>query len=277
MRTGGPADTANGTANGTAGGIVTGEAVALDLQPATFASRSVSGVLDLLVQWVGLIAVVLVVSRVTADLDDAAAAALGLVSVVAVIVGYPLVMETLTRGRTLGKMAMGLRTVRDDGGPIRFRQALVRALLEVVEVWALVGSPALICSLISTRGKRLGDLLAGTYVVRERGAASRSLPPEMPWHLAGWAQSADIGRIPDALAISARQFLGRAASMHLPARMAMAQALARDLASYVAPPAPANTHAEHFLSAVLAERRRRDEIRLAREAALLARLTGRRP
>jgi uncharacterized RDD family membrane protein YckC len=263
MRTGGPT------------GIVTGEAVALDLQPATFASRSVSGVLDLVVQWVGLIVVVMVVSRVTADLDDAAAAALGLVSVVAVIVGYPLVMETLTRGRTLGKMAMGLRTVRDDGGPIRFRQALVRALLEVVEVWLLVGSPALICSLISARGKRLGDLLAGTYVVRERGAASRSLPPQMPWHLAGWAQSADIGRIPDALAISVRQFLGRAGSMHLEARRAMAFALAAELASYVAPPAPVSTHPEDFLSAVLAERRRRDEIRLAREAALLARLTGR--
>src|SRR3954463_5663106 len=153
--------------------IVTGEAVTLDLQPATFASRSVSGVLDLLVQWVGLIVVIMVMSRVTADLDDAAAAALGLVSVVAVLVGYPLVMETLTRGRTLGKMAMGLRTVRDDGGPIRFRQALVRALLEVVEVWALSGSPALISSLASSRGKRLGDHLAGTFVVREHGAATR--------------------------------------------------------------------------------------------------------
>ena len=67
-------------------------------------------------------------------MDAAASAALGLVTSVGVVVGYPLVMETLTRGRTLGKMAIGLRTVRDDGGPIRFRQALVRALLEVVEV-----------------------------------------------------------------------------------------------------------------------------------------------
>src|SRR5690349_5015894 len=107
------------------GQIVTGEAVALDLQPATFASRAVSGVLDLMVQGVGLVVVLYVGSKVAFGLDDAAGAALILLSTVAVFVGYPLVMETLTRGRTLGKMAMGLRTVRDDGGPIRFRQALV--------------------------------------------------------------------------------------------------------------------------------------------------------
>ena len=190
--------------------------------------------------------------------------------------GYPLAMETLTRGRTLGKLAMGLRTVRDDGGPIRFRQALVRALLEVVEVWLLVGSPALISSLASSRGKRLGDLLAGTYVVRERGVTQRTPPPQMPYELAGWAQLADIGRIPDQLAVGVRQFLGRAPSMHLDARRTMGWALAGELSAYVAPLPPAATHPEAFLAAVLAERRRRDEIRLARDAALVARLTGRR-
>jgi uncharacterized RDD family membrane protein YckC len=255
--------------------VITGEAVALDLQPAAFASRAVSGVIDLVVQGIALVVVVLVVGSAVSGLDGATQAVVGLVASLSVVVGYPLVFETLTRGRTLGKLVMGLRTVRDDGGPIRFRQALVRALLEVVEVWALSGSPALISSLASSRGKRLGDHLAGTYVVRERGAAVRSLPPMMPWHLAGWAQVADIGRIPDGLAIAVRQFLGRAPSMHVQARGTMAYALARDVSAYVAPTPPPNTHPEDFLSAVLAERRRRDEARLARDAALVARLTGR--
>ncbi len=209
-------------------------------------------------------------------MDDAATAAFVLVTVVAVIVGYPLVMETLTRGRTVGKLAMGLRTVRDDGGPIRFRQALVRALLEVVEVWVLLGSPALVCSLISARGKRLGDLLAGTYVVRERGVAQRSLPPQMPYELSGWAPLADIGRIPDDLAIGVRQFLSRAPRMQPDARAGMGWSLAGQVERYVAPPPPAGTHPEAYLSAVLAERRRRDEVRLARDAELVRRLTGRR-
>jgi uncharacterized RDD family membrane protein YckC len=256
--------------------IVTGEAVALDLQPATFASRAVSGAIDVATQ-VGLVIVVVTLdSLLFPDVDDAAAAAIGLVSLLAVIVGYPLAFEALSRGRTLGKLAMGLRTVRDDGGPIRFRHALVRALVEVVEVWVLFGSPALVSSLISDRGKRLGDLLAGTYVVRERGAGSRSVPPLMPYELVGWAQLSDIGRIPDPLAIGVRQFLSRAPSMHLESRAAMAHAMARDLSSYVAPPPPPGTHPEAYLSAVLAERRRRDSIRLAKEADLLRRLTGRR-
>lgn len=256
--------------------VITGEAVALDLQPATFASRAVSGVIDLVLQGVALFVVVLVLSQSVSGLDDAAQAAIGLVALVAVVVGYPLVLEAATRGRTVGKLAMGLRTVRDDGGPIRFRQALVRALLEVVEVWALSGSPALISSLASSRGKRLGDHLAGTYVVRERGAAARSIPPAMPWQLQGWAQVADIGRIPDHLAVSVRQFLGRAPSMHLQPRFAMGYALAGEVQAYVAPAPPPGTPPEHYLAAVLAERRRRDELRLARDAALVARLTGRR-
>jgi uncharacterized RDD family membrane protein YckC len=256
--------------------IVTGEAVALDLQPAAFASRAVSGLLDLLVQGIALFVVLIALNSLATGLDEATLAAVGLTASIAVIVGYPVVFETLSRGRTLGKLAMGLRTVRDDGGPIRFRQALVRALLEVVEVWALSGSPALISSLASARGKRLGDHLAGTFVVRERGAAARSHPPMMPWGLAGWALAADLGRIPDGLAVAVRQFLGRAPSMHLQSRQAMGYRLAQELSSYVAPPPPLHTHPEDFLAAVLAERRRRDEIRLARDAALVARLTGRR-
>jgi uncharacterized RDD family membrane protein YckC len=63
---------------------------------------------------------------------------------------------------------MGLRVVGDDGGPERFRQALVRALASVLEIWLLLGAPALITSLLSGKGKRLGDTFAGTFVIQER-------------------------------------------------------------------------------------------------------------
>ena len=86
--------------------------------------------------------------------------ALSLTVIVLVIVGYPVIWETLTRGRSPGKFALGLRVVSDDGGPERFRQALVRGLAEVVEIWLLLGCPALICAVLSARGKRLGDLFA---------------------------------------------------------------------------------------------------------------------
>jgi uncharacterized RDD family membrane protein YckC len=254
--------------------VVTGEAVLLDVRPATFASRAVSGTIDLAAEVAVLVVAFLVSLRLSLALDDAAAAALTLVVLVAVAVGLPVLVETLTRGRTLGKLVMGLRTVRDDGGPIRLRHALVRGLVGFVELWLLWGVPALLSSLVSGRSKRLGDLAAGTYLVRERAAAQTSLMPQLHPALAPWAGSADIGRLPDGLALAVRQFLGRAPGMHPQARSAMADQLATAVRPHVAPQPPAGTPDEPFLEAVLAERRRRDVQRLAREEHLRRRMAG---
>ena len=246
-------------------GVVTGEAVLLDVRAASFASRAVSGAIDLATAGIALFAAIFVVAGLASSLDEAAASALMLVLFVAVAVGVPVLVETLTRGRTLGKLVMGLRTVRDDGGPIRLRHAVVRALVGFVEIYLLMGVPALICSLLSPRSQRLGDLAAGTYVVRERAARQTSAMAHLPPHLAGWAHAADIGRLPDGLALSVRQFLSRSPGMHAGAREAMARQLAQAVSAHVAPAPPASTHPEDFLAAVLAERRRRDLERLARE------------
>lgn len=254
--------------------VVTGEAVQLDLRAATFASRAVSGVIDLAVQVAALVGLLVVSSRLNDGLDAAASTALTLTIVVLAAVGLPTVVETLSRGRTLGKLALGLRTVRDDAGPIRLRHALIRALVGFVEIWLLSGVPALICSLASPTGKRLGDLVAGTFVVRERGAVKATPMAQMPPQLQGWAANADLGRLPDGLALSVRQFLGRAPSLHPASRQALGLALAQSVAPHVAPPPPAGTHPETFLTAVLVERRRRDTARLARERAAGERLAG---
>ncbi|GAB3685174.1 RDD family protein [Angustibacter aerolatus] len=255
--------------------VVTGEAVQLELPAATFASRAVSGALDLALAVALLIGTFIGLSRLAGALDGASGAALTLVVVVAITVGVPTLVETLTRGRTLGKLVMGLRTVRDDGGPIRFRQAFVRSLVLFVEVYVgTLGVPALISSLVSSRGKRLGDRAAGTYVVRERGGAGATPMVQSPPHLIGWAQAADLGRLPDGLALAVRGFLGRSSGMHPGARAAMGVELARAVSPHVAPPPPAGTGPEAFLAAVLAERRRPDLERLGHEPRLRERLAG---
>jgi uncharacterized RDD family membrane protein YckC len=150
--------------------IVTGEAVVLDLPCARFPTRLLARLIDMIIQVV-LLAVVLVLAYVAVAggrLDTAGAAAVYITAIVLVIVGYPVIFETLSRGRTIGKMAIGLRVVADDGGPVRFRHALVRALAGAIECWALSGVPALITMMMSARGKRLGDIFAGTFVLRER-------------------------------------------------------------------------------------------------------------
>ena len=154
--------------------VVTGEAVVLDVPAARFPSRMLAIAIDLAVQLITLVILLVIVAATQAggDLDDAAGAAIALSVTIGVIVGYPAVFETLSRGRSLGKLAMGLRVVGDDGGPEHFRQALVRSLASVLEIWLLLGAPALITSLLSAKGKRLGDVFAGTFVIQERLRAS---------------------------------------------------------------------------------------------------------
>jgi uncharacterized RDD family membrane protein YckC len=242
--------------------LVAGEAVVLEMRLARLASRGLALALDLAVQVAVLVAGSFLVFGVALGVDDALGAAIVLTYYVAVVLGYPVALETLTRGRSLGKMAFGLRVVRDDGGPIRFRHALVRGLLGVVEFWVLFGSLPLITSLASSRGKRVGDLLAGTVVVRERvpvgGAAMAAMPPP----LAGWAATLDLTRVPDDLALAARQFLSRASQLAPQVRAEMGGRLAAAVAGVTSPPPPPGVPPEPYLSAVLAERRRRETMRL---------------
>jgi uncharacterized RDD family membrane protein YckC len=246
--------------------ILIGEGVVLDARPASFATRVVGALLDVAVQALLVVVLVLVVPAVARDLDEAMLAALAIVLVVLVLVVLPTTVETLTRGRSVGKLVVGVRVVRDDGGPVRFRHAVLRALVGVGEIWLTAGSVALLTSLVHPRGKRVGDLLAGTYAVRVRGGQSALPPVPMPPELAAWAAGTDIRRLPDGLALATRQFLGRAMSLNPASRAALGLRLAGEVEAYVAPAPPPATHPERFLAAVLAERRDREYARALQEA-----------
>lgn len=252
--------------------LVTGEAVALELPAAGVAVHAVSGAIDVVATLLLLWAASAVAVVATADSDEALASTAMLLAVVLALLVLPTTLETLSRGRSLGKLALGLRTVRDDAGPIGFRHAFTRALVGVVEIWLLFGIPALVSGLVSAKGKRLGDYAAGTYVVRERVRMTIPPPPAMPPALAGWAVGADIARLPDGLAMAVRQFLGRAAGLSPASRASIAAELQAEVLRHVAPPPPAGSHPEMVLTAVIADRRRRDGQRLQREAELRARL-----
>ena len=252
--------------------LVTGEAVALELPAAGIAIRALSGALDLLVAVVALMIGLTVAMMMTGNADDALIGVAMTVLIALVSVGLPTAMETVTRGRSVGKLATGLRTVRDDAGPIGFRHALTRALVGFVEIWTLFGVPALVSGLVSSKGKRLGDYAAGTYVVRERVHMTLPPPPMMPPQLAAWAAGADIARLPDGLAMAVRQFLMRAPRLSPQSRAVLGAQLRDEVVEYVAPRPPVDSHAELVLAAVIADRRRRDTIRLERDAALRRRL-----
>lgn len=254
--------------------VVTGEAVVLDLAVARFPSRIVAQLIDILVQLPVLIFIGVVVGlKASKHLNTASAAAINVLGLVLVVVAYPTTFETLTRGKTLGKLAMGLRVVSDDGGPERFRQALIRALAAAfLEIWLLpvnlIGMPAgLITSMVSTRGKRLGDVFAGTFVIQERVPKRRDLPPIFEMiapPLQGWATYLELSTLPDQLAATASSYLRRYDELRPASRAQLGLQIATSVAAYVSPPPPPGTPPEAFLAAVLAVRRHRE---LARHQA----------
>lgn len=241
--------------------LVTGEAVALDVRTAGLPSRMLAALIDGVIQSVVLFLLFLLVAAFASDGNDAATAALLITVYVASGLGYPVLLETLMRGRTPGKAAMGLRVVRDDAGPIGFRQAFVRGLVGfIVERPGIsLYAGAVITSLAREDGKRLGDLMAGTIVVQERIVSTQTPPALMPPQLLGWATTLDLSRLPDDLALSVRTFLARGGDMTEHARAELGGRLVAAVSAVVSPPPPNGTPPWAYLSAVLAERRRRAE------------------
>ena len=248
--------------------VVTGEAVVLDVPVARFPSRMAAVLLDMVVQ-LSVLAVVLVVALVLVTPSDAAVAAgISVTAYAVVVIGYSTAFETLSRGLTLGKMAFGLRVVSDDGGPERFRQALVRSLTGMIEIWSIVGAPiGLFTSIVSAQGKRLGDMFAGTYVIQERSPRRARLAPifsVVPPALLGWAQVAQTSGLSEQTAEAAGSYLRRYYELTEPARADLGRRLASAVLSQVSPPPPLGTPPAAYLTAVLAIRRDREHARLAR-------------
>jgi uncharacterized RDD family membrane protein YckC len=243
------------------GGQVTGEAVELELRPARLASRTLAFLLDLLVQLGLLFGLSVAYGAIGIHLDSDLAATFGLLLLLTCFLGYPIALETLWHGRTLGKAALGLRVVRDDGGPAPFTSIVIREVEGlVVDKFLFLGLIGILTMLSSERAKRLGDMLAGTVVISERIPGQEALAVVMPPPLAGWAQTLDLSRVPDSLGLAIRQFLGRAAQLDPAARDRVGNQLLMQVAALTSPPPPPGTPGWAFLTAVIAERRRRDEL-----------------
>ncbi|MFC0198530.1 RDD family protein, partial [Microbacterium arthrosphaerae] len=195
--------------------VLTGEAVALDVQPIGFFLRALGVLIDMLL---GVLVLLLFLwaagwlSSVGA-IDDAVVPIITIVMIVVVMVVIPTVVETTTRGRSLGKLAVGGRIVRTDGGAAGFRHAFIRALVGVFELWFTLGAVAALVGAFTPRSQRLGDLLAGTYSERTRTPRLPDTSYGVPPALADWARIADVARLPERLARRLAQFAQSARSM----------------------------------------------------------------
>jgi hypothetical protein len=137
----------------------------------------------------------------------------------------------------------------------------------VFEIVMTFGGLAVVVAMLNTRAKRLGDLLAGTYSQYERVGTLSTPVFGVPIELVDWAATADVARLPDALARRIAQFL-RQAGGHTPTtRDRIARGLATEAAVFVSPVPGGDP--ELFLAAVAAVRRGREATALQLERARL--------
>ncbi len=234
--------------------VVTPEAVPLDLEPAGLGSRFLALIVDWAVQ--GAVATALVLAVLAAASADGAGPALALILLLLflVVFGYPAVTETLWRGRTVGKLALGLRVVTVEGGPIRFRHAAIRAALGMVDFYITAGAGAVLSVLFTVRNQRLGDLVAGTIVLRERTGlpAPQAVTFAVPPGLEGYAATLDATAVRAEDYGAVRTFLLRAGALRPDVRYDLAVKLATPLVARLRTRPPEGMRPEDFLACVAA-------------------------
>ncbi|EFL93759.1 RDD family protein [Mobiluncus curtisii] len=261
--------------------VITGEAIALLVQPASLFLRVAAAIVDAIVVILGMIItyeILFLIMELRGDGDEIpffsneaqVAAFISIVTAVWLFL-VPMLVETLTRGKSLGRFIVGTRIVRDDGGPITLRHAFVRTLIGLGELWMTMGAGAIIAAWTNRRGKRIGDIFAGTYAVSEASGVTRR-PLLMAPELADWAGDANVGELDGVTTVAARRFLQSATKMDPIHRQRTAQALATALVNRVYPPPPPGTDPERFIAAVLVLRR---DAEYRTNAAIQARLEQR--
>lgn len=256
--------------------VLSGEAVAIDVQPIGFLLRALGALIDMVIGYIVFILwlflrVWLLDAGLLTDATDRIAT---IASLVVSFLVLPVAVEMITKGRSVGKFAVGGRIVRVDGGATGFRHAFIRGLLGVLEIYMTFGGLAVLTGALTSRSQRLGDLVAGTYSQRVRTPALVPHAPQMPAELAGWAQIADVARLPDRLARRISQFLSSAPQLVPGARARVAHELLAEASPFVSPMPAASP--ERVLVAITCLRREREFRALQIADRRAEKLTGRR-
>ena len=164
--------------------IRTGESIGIRYELAGLGSRFLAVGVDFAIQVGITLAIVLlllllsfplasatgsiVIGRGATKSAQAILGAIGIFAVFLIFFGYFMIFELWWSGRTPGKRALGIRVVRDAGFPIDPGAAVIRNLIRVLEFGFGFYALSALSALVSRQNKRLGDLAAGTIVVRDR-------------------------------------------------------------------------------------------------------------
>lgn len=250
--------------------IITGEAVALELPSATVVSRIATAIIDYGLYILGIYITIRAYNSFN-SISSLQFSSVRVVITLTIAVWWwlvPALVTYLTRGSSLGHMIMSSRVVRADGGTPTLRHTITRSMVGIVEVWMTLGVLAMIVSGASKRGQRLGDMLAGTYVVRWPRTRLPKDDLVMPAKLEVWAENAQSRELPPGLTVNITNYLGQRLKLTPIVAESQGRKLAAAAETYVSPPAPWGTPAHEFLTALILVRRRVD---FARESKSVTR------
>jgi uncharacterized RDD family membrane protein YckC len=210
--------------------IATPEGVELALPLGGLGSRFMALLLDSLIEGV--------IVAAAAVLGFALLGTLGATIVISAAVLFAYVVYDVTfevrgGGRTPGKRAVGLRVVMDGGAPVGLRASLIRNVIRLFECALTFYIPAVVSILVTRANQRLGDLAAGTLVVREPRRADVVAPAPAPVAPEGYA-SWDVTGVGETEVTAVRAFLERREQLRPAARRELAGRLASRLRPMVA-------------------------------------------
>lgn len=234
--------------------IDTPEGVPLELTLAGLGSRFAAALIDYVFQFIILICLALVLAY-GAGLSPATSALSGAFWVVGfflVFWGYDVAFEVLNSGRTPGKAMNGLRVVRESGAPVTFGTSAVRNVIRIIDLLPGTYLVGMISIQATKKNQRVGDLAAGTLVLRE----SRGLPPEVRISSLIETPAWDTSAIDQQELDTVASFLSRRNALAPGARGQIAAELAGRLRPKVGG-AIANDGDEMFLERLLASKRGR--------------------
>jgi uncharacterized RDD family membrane protein YckC len=233
--------------------IATPEGVTLELVLAGVGSRFVARLLDTLIQFAIILALEVGVALTS---SPGIVRAIARVMIFLVIFGYDIPFEVLNRGRTVGKVAAGIRVVGTAGEPVTFFASAIRSILRIADFLPLMYVAGVASMVATTRDQRLGDLAAGTIVVRDRfpgmgtaPAAPATVPVEA---VATW----DVSTVDQVDLAGIQQFLARRLALPYPVRSYFASELANRVGPKVAG-APYGTHPEYLLEGIVVAKQAR--------------------
>lgn len=238
-------------------GIVTPEAVVLEFETAGVASRALAFAIDLfamVVLWsvtVTFLSLVLTGGGTSAG-SETALIIVNIVVIFLVLFGYPALSETFLRGRTFGKLLCGLRVVTTEGGPVRFRHAALRSIFSVAEIYLTLGTLAVTSIVLTRDNQRLGDVFAGTILLRDRTGESRAIAVRFPAPpgYEEYVMRLDTSGVTRDLYLVVRRFLMRVGELTPAARASLAVELAAPTARRMHHTPPPEISPELFLACV---------------------------